>query len=196
MFHIRRLRPVLLVSLGLIAGAAAGIGGAAAASSGTTATTTNSSANPPWPPIPGNVRQRLSNLGARLDRIRSEIQALGIDGPPVHQDLVVPSSSGGFETVTIDSGTVKSVSGDSLTIDEGYNGKTYKTVMLAIPSGASVDRNFSAAKLPDLQAGDHVSVAQTSHGTHVSAIDAQHAPARPFLRPFGKLRLPGVPLVP
>jgi hypothetical protein len=197
MFHIRRLRPVLLVSLGVVASAAAGIGGAAAASSGTTPTTAGSPAKPPWPPIPADVKQRLSNLGARLDRIRGEIQSLGIDGPPVHEDLVVPSSGGGFESVTIDSGIVRSLSGDSLTITEGYAGKTYKTVTLTIPSGAAVDRNFAAAKLSDLRAGDRVSVARTPQGTHVTAYDASHAPAKPFVhRPFTRVPVPGLPFVP
>jgi hypothetical protein len=197
MFHVRRLRPVLLVTLGVIAGAVAGIGGAAAASGGGgSSTAATATASPPWPPIPANVQQRLSKLGARLAGIRHDIQALGIDGPPVHQELVVPSSSGGFETVTIDNGTVKSLSGDSLTIDEGYGGKTYKTITLTIPAGASVDRNFASAKLSDLKAGDHVSVARTPHGTHVTAFDSQHQPPRAIHRPLGRMRLPGMPFVP
>ena len=41
-------------------------------------------------------------------------------GPAVHAELVVANRSGnGFETVTLDNGTVKSVNGDQLTITEG-----------------------------------------------------------------------------
>jgi hypothetical protein len=191
MFQIRRVRPLVLVSIGVIAGAAAGVGGAAAASSGGTSTTTTTSSTPG---APGQAlvaaARRLRQLGARLDQIRNEIRTIGIDGPPVHEDLVVPSTSGSFETVTIDSGTVKSVSGDSLTIDEGYNGTTYRTVTLTIRSGANVDRNLSAASLSDLKPGDHVSVARSPHGTNVTAFDPQNAPARPFKRPLAPRGVP------
>jgi hypothetical protein len=207
MFHIRRLRPAVLVSVGVLAGAAAGIGGAAAASNGSsTTTTTTSSSSATWPPGPaaasqrlGQVGKRLQAIGAGLDRLHNEIQAIGIDGPPVHQDLVVPSTGGGFETVTIDSGTLKSVSGRELTIDEGYGGKTYKTVTITVPSNASVDRNFNSASLSDLKAGDHVSIARSSKGAHVTAFDSQHAPRRLVpgsSRSFRAPRLGRLPLAP
>jgi hypothetical protein len=193
MFQTRRLRPLVLVSIGVIAGAAAGVGGAAAASSGGPSTTTIATTSS-TPGAPGQAlvaaEKRLQQLGARLDMSRNGIQTIGIDGPPVHEDLVVLSTSGSFETVTIDSGTVKSVSGGSLTIDEGYSGKTYRTVTLTIPAGANVDRNFAAAKLSDLKAGDHVSVARSPHGTNVTAFDPQNAPARAFKRPLAPSGVP------
>jgi hypothetical protein len=178
----RRLRLTAIVSIGVLIGAAGGIRGAIAGSS--SAATSSTSSSPPWPNIPP-IGQRLGNIGTQIDqrlaRVRSRLQALsnqidalGIAGPAVHEDLVVPSSGGGFETVNIDSGTLKAVSGSALTFDEGYSGKTYRTVTLTIPSGASVERNFSGANLSDLKVGDHVSVARSPKGTRVSARDAQH----------------------
>jgi hypothetical protein len=124
-------------------------------------------------------KQRFGQISGRMNRIGNQIKALGIAGPPVHQDLVVPKTGGGFETVSIDSGTLASVSGNTLTIDESYSGQSYKTVTLTIPSGATIDRNFSSATLSDLKNGDHVSVATSSSGTHVTAWDPQHAPTPP-----------------
>jgi hypothetical protein len=194
MFQSRRLRAVALLAAGVLAGAAAGIGGAAAASSGsgTTPSSSSPSANPPWPPGPPFqvLAKRLAHLGARLDHIRNEIRTIGIDGPPVHQDLVVPSTTGGFETVTVDSGTIKSVSGSSLTIDEGYSGKSYRTVTLTIPAGANVDRNLAAASLSDLKAGDRVSVARSPHGTNVTAFDGRRVPFRALALRHGPGVLP------
>src|SRR6476620_6254804 len=62
-------------------------------------------------------------------------------GGPVRAELVVPDRQGGFKTVTLDRGTVDSVSGDQLTIKEGTPKATYKTVTLTIPSDAKVRRN-------------------------------------------------------
>jgi hypothetical protein len=96
-------------------------------------------------------------------------------GPPVHAELVVPKKDGtGFETVTMDNGKFKSLSGDQLTITEGTDSVTYKDVTLTIPSGATVKRNFADAQLSDLKDGDRVHVASSPEGTFVFAVDAQH----------------------
>src|SRR4051812_14399561 len=101
-------------------------------------------------------------------------------GPAVHAELVVPNKDGnGFITVTMDSGTVKSVNGDQVTITEGTDKATYKDATLTIPSDATVRRNFADAKLSDLKDGDHVHVSQSSEGTVVFAIDAAHEDQRP-----------------
>jgi hypothetical protein len=101
-------------------------------------------------------------------------------GPPVHSEAVVPNKAGdGFITVTTDFGTVKSLSGDDLTITEGTKTLTYKDVTITIPSDATVHRNGSAAALGDLQAGDHVRVSRSSEGTFVDAFDSQHKPRPP-----------------
>ncbi len=96
-------------------------------------------------------------------------------GGPIHSTLVVANPAGtGFETVTQDGGKVVSVSGDQLKITEGTPKATYRTVALAIPASATVDRNDAKAALSSLQAGDHVTVTQSSAGTFVRAEDAAH----------------------
>lgn len=104
-------------------------------------------------------------------------------GPPVHAEAVVLDKAGtDFITVTEDNGTVKSVSGDQLTITEsarkGSTTVTYKDVTLTIPSGATIKRNGDTASLSDLKAGDHVHVASSSDGTFVDAFDSSHRPPR------------------
>jgi hypothetical protein len=123
-------------------------------------------------------------------------------GPPVHAELVVPNKDGsGFETVTMDDGTFKSLSGDQLTITEGTKSATYKDATLTIPSGATVKRNFADAQLSDLKDGDHVHVAQSPEGTFVFAVDADHAKQGPpgergFHREFHGPPPPGAPAPP
>lgn len=90
-------------------------------------------------------------------------------GGPVHAELVVPDRQGGFKTVTLDRGTVDSVSGDSLTIKEGTPKATYKTITLSIPSTAKIRRNGDSAQLSDLQPGDFVAVVTAGDKTVVKA---------------------------
>ena len=107
----------------------------------------------------------------------------GPGGHAVHEDAVVLNKAGtAFITSTEDSGSVVSVSGDQLTIKEGTASVTYKTLTLTIPSGATIRRNGSTAKLSDLKAGDHVHVTKSSEGTTVFADDGTH---RPMGRGYG-----------
>jgi hypothetical protein len=105
-------------------------------------------------------------------------------GPPVHAEAVVLNKAGtGFVTVTEDNGTVKSISGDQLTITENARKQdgssvTYKDAALTIPSDAKIRRNGETASLSDLKAGDHVHVASSSDGTFVDAFDSSHKPPR------------------
>jgi preprotein translocase subunit YajC len=95
---------------------------------------------------------------------------------PVHADAVVPNGSGGFTTITLDRGTVQTVSGQDLTITEGTATATYKTVTLTIPSGAKVARNGASASLSSLKKGDTAIVVQGLKGTHVIAFAAGFKP--------------------
>jgi hypothetical protein len=106
---------------------------------------------------------------------------IGIGGPPVHAVEIVPNKADdGFETVTQDSGTVKSVSGSSLTITEGTGKATYATPTLTIPANATIERDFQSATLGDIQPGDHVAVSVSSDGTTtVFAVDPQYSPPKP-----------------
>jgi hypothetical protein len=108
---------------------------------------------------------------------RGKLGALGIGGPPVHEDLVVPNGSGGFETVTMDQGTFKSLSGGQLTITEGTQTATYKTLTLNVPSNATIMRDDQTAHLSDIKTGDMVRVLQTPSATRVAAFSANFKPS-------------------
>jgi hypothetical protein len=123
-------------------------------------------------------------------------------GFAVHDVAVVLNKAGdGFITVTSDSGTLQSVSGDQLTLKEAVGSATYRTVTLTIPSGATVMRNFKAASLFDLRAGDRVHVSSSTEGTTVLADDGSTLPPRDGMRPHagpppaapGALGAPGAP---
>jgi hypothetical protein len=170
----------MLVRGGLVAGACAlvgaagGIAGSAAAPSQSTQTTTNGKQE-----RGPHLRMRMGFLGG---------------GPAVHGELVVPNKNGtGFQTVTLDNGTVKSVNGDQLTITEGTQSATYKDVTLTIPSGAKVRRNFADAQLSDLKAGDRVHVSSSPDGTFVFAVDASPQGPPPGVRPPHGHGVPGGP---
>ena len=136
-------------------GAIAGIAGSAAAPSAKKSTKANAaqrSNRPPGPPGRGPF-----------------------GGPAVHSESVVLNKAGtAFENVTIDNGTVKSVSGDQLTLTEAAKKVTYKDVTVTVPSNATVIRNHAKAQLADLKAGDRVHVIQAPEGVSVIADDAAH----------------------
>jgi len=114
-------------------------------------------------------------------------------GFAVHEAAVVLNKAGdGFITVTSDSGTLQSVSGDQLTLKEAVGSVAYRTVTLTIPSGASVIRDFKTASLSDLRDGDRVRVSSSTEGTTVLADDGSALPPRDGPRPHG-LRPPGGP---
>lgn len=97
----------------------------------------------------------------------------------VHGEAVVPQRGGTFANVVYDRGTVKSVSGQDLTLTEGTRTATYKTVTISIPADARVRRAHTRhATLASLQAGDHVRVLQGPKHTLVRAIPARAGSAR------------------
>ena len=145
-----------------LVGAIGGIAGSAAAPSSKSQTQTTTNGHMGWGPGRGGH------------------PGFAGGGPAVHAELVVPNKDGnGFITVTMDSGTVKSVNGDQVTITEGTDKATYKDATLTIPSDATVRRNFADAKLSDLKEGDHVHVSQSSEGSFVFAVDDAHQGQRP-----------------
>jgi len=100
-------------------------------------------------------------------------------GPPVHSEEVRLDKAGkAFITETEDNGTVKSISGNDVTITEAANGVTYKDVAVTVPGDATVYRNDAAAKAGDLKAGDRIHVSQSSDGTFVFATDSTFRPQR------------------
>jgi hypothetical protein len=184
MNHRQRMAAASVAAVCAVAGAAAGITGAFADSSGDNGVTMTIKTNNNgitvktnnkngWPSVPG-----LPSVAHLSDRL----SGLGIGGPPVHADAVVPDGKGNFRGVAFDQGKVVSVSGDTLTIEEGADGKTYKKVDVQIPGDAGVTRNFEDAKLGDLKAGDHVAVVRTDGGgIEVTAFDDDHAPRLPWI---------------
>lgn len=92
----------------------------------------------------------------------------------VHGDFVVRTKSG-FATVTIDRGTVVSVSGQSLTLREGTPKATLKTVTLTIPADARVRADHAPASLAQLKAGERALVITLPKRTLVIARTAKHA---------------------
>ena len=170
-----RMRKIGAAAACAAVGAIAGIAGSAAAPANSTKARGVATAVAGMPAPPGAV---IFKLG----------------GPAVHSVEIVPNKAGdGFETVTQDSGTVKSVSGTSITITEGTDKATYATPTVTVAADATVERNFKTAKLADLQPGDHVDVTSTAGGADsVFAVDAQHWPPKPpmFMTKGGPLPPP------
>ena len=165
--------PKLLAHRRVIAvGAACALAGSAAGIAVSSAATSNNNVPQrhvrrffaPFGPGPG---------GPGGPGVPGKLGAFGFGRGPVHGDFVVPNSAGnGFVTVTLDNGKFKSLSGDQLTITEGTQTTTYKTVTLTIPSNATIVRDGQTAKLTDLASGDQVNVIQTPTATHVGAFSA------------------------
>jgi hypothetical protein len=95
----------------------------------------------------------------------------------VHSETVVLNRAGtAFETVVSDDGTLSAISGSTLTVREGTDSVTYKTVTISVPAAATVLRNGQTAKLTDLKVGDHVRIAVADDGSSVMANDSSFAP--------------------
>jgi hypothetical protein len=91
----------------------------------------------------------------------------------VHGDVVVATKTG-YATATFDRGTVKSVSGQQLTLADGRAKATpYKTVTLTIPSSARVRDDRHKATLADVKPGQRAAVIQEPNRTIVIARDAR-----------------------
>lgn len=175
-----KLRFVATAAACAVVGAVAGIAAAGASPSTHTTSTSTTIGRGAWPG-PG----RPPGLG----REPVPLGYGGFLGPAVHETAVVLNKAGtGYITVTEDSGTLQSVSGDQLTIKEGVGKVTYKVVTLTIPTTATVYRDFSKSKLSSLKSGDRVRVVQSSEGTDVVAIDASATGFGPW---HGKRFLPG-----
>lgn len=88
----------------------------------------------------------------------------------VHGTLVIPTKNG-FATITFDRGVVQSVNGQQLTLTEGTNKATYKTVTLTIPTNARVRDNGEQATLADVKVGQKAVVVQGPNHVLVRARD-------------------------
>ena len=90
----------------------------------------------------------------------------------VSGDVVVRTKTG-FATVSFERGTVDSVSGQQLTINEGTAKASYKTVTLTIPVDARVRDDRQKATLSDVKAGQRVLVLTAPKQTFVIARTAR-----------------------
>jgi hypothetical protein len=93
----------------------------------------------------------------------------GVLARALHADAVVPAKGGKFVEITLDRGTVQSVSGQQLTLAEGTRAHVYKTVTLTIPAGARIRDNRQAAQLSDVKPGQRAVVIQRPNKTLVIA---------------------------
>lgn len=107
--------------------------------------------------------------GAGLGK-RGRRGALRLAARSVHGDLVVPTRTG-FAKVTFDRGTVRSLSGQQLTLAEGTRKATYKTLSLTIPGGAVVRVNGKKASLSEVKPAQRVIVIRAPKRTLVIAHD-------------------------
>ncbi|HTX32446.1 MAG TPA: hypothetical protein VMD09_13770 [Solirubrobacteraceae bacterium] len=83
---------------------------------------------------------------------------------------MVVKTKDGYATVTFERGTVKSVSGQQLTLIEGSRkGPAYKTVTLTVPTTAQVRDNRQKATLADVKPGQRAAVIQGPKRTAVIA---------------------------
>lgn len=175
-------RILTIVGVCAVAGALAGIAGSAAAPSKTkTSASAAKSKSKSAATTRGVHRAGRRGPGGPGFGLR-----MGLGGPPVHSEAVVPNEDGtGFETVTTDSGNLESIDGTELTIKEGTDKATYKTVKVDVGSDAKVVRNHEEAKLSDLKADDNVHVVQGPKGNFVMAqTDAFRAQERKEHRRF------------
>ncbi len=83
---------------------------------------------------------------------------------------VVVATNSGYATVKFDRGTVKSVSGQQLTLADGRSKKApYKAVTITIPSTARVRDDRHQATLADVKPGQRATVLQAPKRTVVIA---------------------------
>jgi hypothetical protein len=87
----------------------------------------------------------------------------------VHAEIVIAGRDGSFPTVTIDRGTLRSVTGDALTLTEGTKRATYKTVTVSVGGQAVVKLDRKASSLGALKPGDKVAIVQGPKRTVVRA---------------------------
>src|SRR5262245_35143762 len=146
----------VVIAVCALVGALAGIAGSAAAPSKSSKSPKSSSSAVP--------------RGAFLRHAGGHPGFLGPGGPAVHAEAVVPNKAGtGFTTVTTDGGTVKSINGNDIVIDESVGKLHYKDQSVTVPSDATVIRNEAKASVSDIQVGDDIRVIASSDKTIVIA---------------------------
>lgn len=153
------------VGLGaLCAAAGAGAGTIAAAGAATPHHAARSAAGTSGAAMRGTPARR--RAGARRGGI------IRLARRTVHAQLVVHTPRG-FRTVTIDRGTLDSVSGRTLTVTDGTRHASDQKVTLTIPAHARVRNDRRPAALSSLHAGERVVVIQLPRRAVVRARSAR-----------------------
>jgi hypothetical protein len=175
-------RIAVIVAVCALVGALAGIAGSAAAPSKSSKSSSASKSQS------SSARQGALRRGPGGP-------GFGPGGPAVHSEAVVPNEDGtGFDTVTMDAGNLESIDGSKLTIKEGTDKATYKTVEIDVGNSPTVVRNHEKASLSDLKKDDNVRVVKGPQGTFVMAeSDAFEAQERKQHRGFRHGRFGGPP---
>jgi hypothetical protein len=149
-------RPAVLAVGAVCAAAGAGAGAIATAdASGGTATAAQARTH------------QVSHAGHRRRARRR-----GLVRRVVHGTVVLHTREG-FQTATINRGSVDSVSGATLTMTDGTRTASYDTQTLTIPASATVRNDRRAASLSALHAGERVLVLQLPTRTIVVAREAK-----------------------
>jgi hypothetical protein len=91
----------------------------------------------------------------------------------IHSVSIETNGNGGFETVTVDAGTVTQAGTNSVTIKEGSSNATYASPTITPHGKLTVTLDGKPSTLSALATGDRVIVAQSSAGTNrVTALDS------------------------
>jgi hypothetical protein len=136
----------------VVAGSCAALGAGASAIASAGAATSNS----------GSTAKTGRNHTGQV-RAGRRLAARAVQG-----NLIVATKTG-FVPVTFERGTVRSVSGQQLTLAEGTKKATYKTVTLTIPTNARVRDNRQKSTLAAVTDGQRATVVQTPKATFVIA---------------------------
>ncbi len=104
-------------------------------------------------------------VGARRRGLRRRV---GMLRRAVQGDLVVRTASG-FDTVSFQRGTVKSVSGAQLTLTEGTRRASYRSMTVNVPAQAVIRDDGRRTVLSSVTAGQRVLVIHAPDRTYVLA---------------------------
>jgi hypothetical protein len=120
-----------------------------------------------------------SQRGVRASQrggIRGSFAGLGFGplGRVIHEVTVVPNATGGFDTLTIDSGKLTTIAGDNLTVAEGTRSASYANPTITVPDGSTVFLDGRHSSLGALATTDRVTIVQDSDGT--TTVFAQSPP--------------------
>lgn len=182
----RLKRMALVIAVSALVGAIAGIAGSAAAPS-KSKSSTSAAKKKAAAKAKARAQKKAAEKGLRHGGGPGFGFGPGPGGPALRSESVVPNADGtGFDTVTMDSGTFKSVDGTTVHLKQATDKAVYKEdAAIDVGADAKVIRNHAAAKLSDLKEGDEVRVIRAPQGNVVIAEDAASRTQEKKSRDFG-----------